>query len=328
MNIQKIKYTLHSGKNNKMLYYLRGFVKTHLPRRYMQWRRKRLLARACRRPDYAYILERVAYYNRLVPGHIHTTAGRWKEKSVETGRQPMTRQKVYYLDTMEYARCFSPGNRWHLLGGDITFVDDVPSIVKSRPIGGDNANSVLMKMDKVRHFIFVNDRTGFRDKLDMGIFRGKVDGKDIRMKFMDMYFGNTRFNAGAIDNIRPEWTCEKISIYDHLKYKYVLALEGNDVASNLKWVMSSNSLAVMPRPTYETWFMEGTLKPGYHYVEVKDDLSDLEEKMNYYTAHPDEAEAIIRHAHEYVNQFRDKRREEIISLMVLDKYFQAVKKIV
>ena len=74
--------------------------------------------------------------------------------------------------------------------------------------------------------------------------------------------------------------------------------------------------------------MEGTLKPGYHYVEVKDDLSDLEEKMNYYTAHPDEAEAIIRHAHEYVNQFRDKRREEIISLMVLDKYFQAVKKIV
>lgn len=324
MNIQKIKYTLHSGKNNKMLYYIRGFVKAHLPLWLMRWRRSRLLSQAAKRDDYGYIKERVDYYNRLTAGHVNTAPGLWMEKSVETGHQPMTRQKVYYYDTMEYAHCFDPTNRWHLLGGDITFVDDVPSIVKSRPIAGDNANSVVMKMDKVRHFIFVNDRTRFRDKIDRAIFRGKVGDKEIRLKFMEMYFGNPRFDIGAIDNIRPEWKCEKISIYDHLRYKYVLALEGNDVASNLKWVMSSNSLAVMPRPTYETWFMEGTLRPNYHYVEVKADLSDLEEKMDYYTAHPDEAEAIIRHAHEYVDQFRDKRREEIISLMVLDKYFEAV----
>lgn len=328
MSIQKIKYTLHSGKNNKMLYYVRGFVKTHLPLWLMRWRRSRLLSQAGKRDDYDYIKKRVDYYNRLAAGHVNTAPELWMRKSVETGHQPMTRQKVYYYDTMEYARCFAPTNRWHLLGGDITFVDDVPSIVKSRPIAGDNANSVVMKMDKVRHFIFVNDRTRFRDKVDRAIFRGKVGDKDIRLKFMEMYFGNPRFDIGAIDNIRPEWKCEKISIYDHLKYKYVLALEGNDVASNLKWVMSSNSLAVMPRPTYETWFMEGTLRPNYHYVEVKADLSDLEEKMDYYTAHPDEAEAIIRHAHEYVDQFRDKRREEIISLMVLDKYFKAVNGIV
>jgi len=44
--------------------------------------------------------------------------------------------------------------------------------------------------------------------------------------------------------------------------------------------------------------------------------------MDYYTAHPDEAEAIIRHAHEYIEQFKDKKREEIISLLVLDKYFK------
>lgn len=324
MNLQKLRYKLHSGKNNKMLYYLRGYIKTHLPWRYMQWRRRRLLAGAPRRADYADIVKRVAYYNRLAPGRCGTTPERWMEKSVETGRQPMTRQKVYYLDSMEYARCFDSHNRWHLLGGDITYVDDVPSIVKSRPIEGDNARSVLMKLDKVRHFIFVDDRLTFREKEDRAIFRGKIDSKPIRLRLMDMYWGNPRFDLGAIDNVRAEWTCGKISIYDHLRYKYILALEGNDVASNLKWVMSSNSLAVMPRPTYETWFMEGTLVPGYHYVEVRADLADLEEKMNYYTAHPDEAEAIIRHAHEYVEQFTDKKREEIISLMVLDKYFGTV----
>lgn len=71
--------------------------------------------------------------------------------------------------------------------------------------------------------------------------------------------------------------------------------------------------------------MEGTLKPDYHYIEVKPDFSDLEEKMDYYTAHSDEAQAIINHAHEYVEQFKDKQREDIISLMVLDKYFSLLK---
>ena len=101
-----------------------------------------------------------------------------------------------------------------------------------------------------------------------------------------------------------------------------MAIEGMDVASNLKWVMSSNSIAVMPRPRFETWFMEGTLLPNYHYIEVKPDYSDLEERINYYIEHEDEALEIIRHAHEYVDQFRDRRREKLIEIMVLEKYFQ------
>lgn len=113
-----------------------------------------------------------------------------------------------------------------------------------------------------------------------------------------------------------------MTIGEHLDYKFIMSLEGNDVASNLKWVMSSNSIAVTPRLTQETWFMEGTLKPNYHYIEVKDDFSDLEERLTYYIEHPDEAEAIIRHAHAYVEQFRDRDREKLISLLVLKKYFE------
>ena len=86
--------------------------------------------------------------------------------------------------------------------------------------------------------------------------------------------------------------------------------------------MSSNSLAVMTRPTCETWFMEGTLRPGYHYVEVREDFSDFEEKLHYYIDHPEEAEEIIRHAPEHVAQFRDTEREELLQLMVLERYFK------
>ena len=49
-------------------------------------------------------------------------------------------------------------------------------------------------------------------------------------------------------------------------------------------------------------------------------LSDLK-KMPVPVPSPEEAQAIIDHAHEFVAQFKDKRREQLISLLVLGKYF-------
>jgi len=121
----------------------------------------------------------------------------------------------------------------------------------------------------------------------------------------------------------PAWHKPKISFYAQLRYKFILALEGNDVATNLKWIMSSNSIAVMPRPRYETWFMEGRLIPDYHYIAIRDDYSDLEERLQYYIDHPDKAREIVAHANEYIRQFADSRRERLISLLTLDKYFSA-----
>lgn len=48
----------------------------------------------------------------------------------------------------------------------------------------------------------------------------------------------------------------------------------------------------MPKPKFETWFMEGALIPNHHYVLIKDDFSDLEEQLDYYTNHYDESDHI------------------------------------
>ena len=113
-----------------------------------------------------------------------------------------------------------------------------------------------------------------------------------------------------------------MTISEQLNYKFILSLEGMDVATNLKWIMSSNSLCFTPKLHFETWFMEGKLKPGFHFVEIKDDFSDLNEKMDYYLKYPQEAQAIINNAHQWVKQFQDLRREWLISLLVAQKYFQ------
>jgi hypothetical protein len=104
--------------------------------------------------------------------------------------------------------------------------------------------------------------------------------------------------------------------------RYILSIEGNDVATNLKWIMASESLCVMPRPRYETWFMEGQLVPGVHYAEVRSDFADLEETIAHYERNEDEARAIIENANRHVAQFGDPRTEGLLSLLVLQKYFE------
>ena len=85
--------------------------------------------------------------------------------------------------------------------------------------------------------------------------------------------------------------------------------------------MSSNSLCFMRKPRFETWYMEGRLIPNFHYVLLHDDYSNLDEMIKHYTQHPNEALEIIKNANEYTQQFQDEDREQLISLLVLKKYF-------
>lgn len=265
---------------------------------------------------------RLDYYNKLkekkqIPQSSPTLANH-KLKNVNYS-------KVYFFDSYEFTRYFSKTLPWLFRPGDITDLQPYPTIVKSRPITENNENSVLLKLNKIRHFIFVKDKTKFEDKIPKILFRGAAHGKPNRQMFIEKWIDNPMCDIKdtAKDSINPpQWQSKPISIKQQLKYKYIMAIEGNDVASNLKWIMSSQSIAVMPRPKYETWFMEGTLIPNHHYIEIKDDFSDLIEKVNYYEQHPEQAKAIIKNANEYVKPFKDKKREKLLSILVLKRYFE------
>lgn len=306
-----------SGKNSKIAYYLRGLTFYLVPRFWLRFRLSSLIREIDKRPDAAEIYQRVDYYNAL------STLCDLPESAPLLGNHRKRGNKsVYFFDSFEFTRYFNPQYRWNYVFGDNRDIPKYPSIVKSRPVSSGNENAVLLNMDKVRHFVFVKDTIPFQNKRDKVIFRGEVAGKQNRIDFLQMFAKHPLFDVGDIGS-RPDLPqAKRLTLYDHLHYKFIMALEGNDVASNLKWVMSSNSVAVMPPPTYETWFMEGRLIPNYHYIEIKPDYSDLIERINYYIEHPNEAEVIIRNAHEFVAQFFDTKREKLISLAVLDKYFR------
>lgn len=322
---RKFYYTFHSGKNPKFIYYLVNFVRQAVPKPLLNAMLDHELLKLDSRPDKKYILSRVDYYCRLTAETPYDREA-FLKASTELRHTKKTGASVYYYDALEFSRWFNQSLRWILQAGDIDYALPLPSIVKSRLIEGDMTNNVIMKLEKVRHFIFVKDRLKFTDKKDMAIFRGKIgqanskEMKRNRYDFACKYFGHPMVDVGEIGGVEPKWQVQKMTIPEHLDYKFIMSLEGNDVASNLKWVMSSNSIAISPKLRCETWFMEGTLKPDYHYIGVEEDYSDLIDKMEYYIAHPEKAQEIIDHAHEYIDQFRDREREKLISLLVLKRY--------
>lgn len=313
---------LFTGKNTKAPYYARNFLRLAMPRSLYRRRLAATLERLDERPDRDAILARVDYYNRL-EGIVPLPDSAPRIGDLRLGR----RLTVYFFDAYEFLRWFDPDLRWSHVFGDVIHVPPSPAIVKSRPVHGDNRHSVLLNLEKVRHFIFLDDRLPFARKIDRAIFRGSIRHKPHRRRFMELYHGHPLCDARSVkddgEEMPASWRGTPLTLHDHLRYKFIVSLEGNDVASNLKWVMSSNSLAVMPRPTYETWFMEGTLRPEHHYVEIRPDYADLEEKLMHYMQHPEEAERISRNAHEHIRQFRDPAREALVSLLVLRKYFRA-----
>jgi hypothetical protein len=85
---------------------------------------------------------------------------------------------------------------------------------------------------------------------------------------------------------------KKLSMKDQLRYKAIIMIEGNDVATGLKWALMSNSVLMIPPPTLTTWAMEELLEPWVHYVPLDASLSDTEEKMQWVLDHDREAQEI------------------------------------
>ena len=298
----------------KVFYYIKSYIYNALPTFYFKRKYKWLKSyeKECNQQE---INSRLNYYFKSteefdIPGNA--VAVKDFKKSGGTN---------YYLDLKEFLHYFKPNARFCYQFGDDTHVNDYPTLFKARPVGDDNTNSILFKLNKVRHFRWFNDPYKYSEKKDFLVWRGAAY-KELRRDFVKKFWNNPLCNIGQTNSPAEDvpWQKDFLSVKEQFKYKIILSLEGNDVATNLKWIMASNSLCFMPKPRFETWYMEGSLQAGVHYIEVNPPYNDLEEKIRYYTEHIEEAEKIIYNAKAYVKQFMDNDKEDLLCLKVLEKY--------
>ncbi|KAF2209442.1 hypothetical protein CERZMDRAFT_25151, partial [Cercospora zeae-maydis SCOH1-5] len=86
-----------------------------------------------------------------------------------------------------------------------------------------------------------------------------------------------------------------IDIADFCKYAFTVHTEGFSYSGRLNHLLNCNSLPFIHQLNWNVHYYHLLRKegPAQNYVDVKDDFSDLEEKVLYYLAHPDEAQMII-----------------------------------
>lgn len=148
---------------------------------------------------------------------------------------------------------------------------------------------IVWKLATHRHYdklyqVYQRD-TAWDKKKDMAIFRGQLtgsrDGYDkglsdeencIRLKRCRLVYkhGNSTYIDAKLTSTRGrlpdvlngvDLMTKKVDLSDMMAYKGIIMIEGNDVASGLKWALLSQSVVLMPPPKHTSWAMEELLQP-------------------------------------------------------------------
>lgn len=299
---------------------------------------RRLQRRLClhgweRRADAAEIRRRVEFYcpgagagmplHSDDPYHHMATTGHYRRKARAGGKRPGS---AYYYDLGRWLKGFPHRLQLAYYSGDNFSNPSCPTIVKTRRLDRGVEMGTIVNMDSRRHFARkVCDPVGWADKEPVLFFRGAITGKPARVAFFEQWAGKPGFDLGdtAADS-DGRWHRERVSPEGQFAYRYILCLEGADVASSLHWVMASGCVPVMPRPTVEGWLMHSQLVPGVHYIEIAPDFSDVGQVMAWHFAHPEEGERIAEASRQWAARFADPRREAIISYLTVQRYLETV----
>ena len=235
---------------------------------------------------------------------------------------------------------------FHLNPWDLSWSLDTPTFTKSRVLE-DPKNSVLLPLENLyipNYFTnILNDDIPYDEKLNTCVWRGANSGDFfgnknrpnrsalvIRHRFNEKYdiglsYANYKYKSKTNEpweHGNPEDYVRDIkTIKDQLKYKFILSLEGNDIGTNLSWIMLSNSVLLMTKPFIESWRVESKMKPYKHYVPLKKDFSDLDEIMNWCLKNDKKCKEIAFNSRLFALQFFDISNEKKICEEIIKKYY-------
>ena len=145
-----------------------------------------------------------------------------------------------------------------------------------------------------------------------------------RVTLCELAQKDNRIEAIAMDWQRNEFKVLKkqpsttfISLPEHCRYKYLIDIQGCGYSGRTKILLfSGRPLFLVDRQWHEYFYKD--IKPYTHYIPVKEDLSDLIEKLDWADNHQEEALKIAKNAQDYAinNLTREKAVEYLANVLV------------
>ena len=188
--MNKFKY-----KNVKSFYYLKNIILLLVPRIFYRLKLKSELNKL-HQYDRQYIASRVNYYNKkknqftispdaLTLKQVRNRQLRNIKDHIRSRKHssPTRKHTTYFLDLYRFFSFFQSDKKLDFMFGDINKKPMIPCVVKSRPIV-DNEDAIIMKLNKIRHFHFINDHRKFIDKKNAAVWRGNGTNSESRLYFL------------------------------------------------------------------------------------------------------------------------------------------------
>jgi len=214
--------------------------------------------------------------------------------------------------------------KYPLFYGEGGATGTIPALRKTRPI--EDKTSVIFNIGTLRHTLPCETvrkvDIPWSEKSHNVVWRGATTGGQLRVNLVENY-GNKYDIGFASVKQKPELAHlkkNKISIQDQLKYKFIISIAGNELASNLRWTLFSNSVPIMPTPKWHSWIMEKNLKPNVHYLELNPDLTNLEEILDWAINNDEECNQIAQNGKKYMEQFLDPKKDLPVQKRLLEEY--------
>jgi siroheme synthase (precorrin-2 oxidase/ferrochelatase) len=92
-----------------------------------------------------------------------------------------------------------------------------------------------------------------------------------------------------------------VPLNDVYKYKYLINVDGNVAAYRLGFLLGTGSVVLIVEGKYKLWFQQW-LKENIHYISIKEDLSDLKEKIEWCINHDEECQKIAENSVKFFNE--------------------------
>lgn len=146
---------------------------------------------------------------------------------------------------------------------------------------------------------------GYTTETNMRLKLATMKSDDLDVGVISVRQGSLKFDPGEglgrLDMSRTLKPVDRLSLEQQAKYKYIIHIDGNVAAYRLLKMMTLGSVILKVTGPYTTW-VDHVLKDREHYVSVKEDLSDLQEVIEWCKTHDDECSEIATRAREFATQ--------------------------
>jgi len=178
--------------------------------------------------------------------------------------------------------------------------------------------------DLVNNMLSIRKNIPWTDKKNIGVWRGKLSNgsktnfieqkvdMSQRELFVDLY------KKGALKNV--DYSEESLTKEKMCEYKYLIDIDGwSNTWDATIWKMMSGSVLLKVGGVWEQWYYD-KLKEWVHYVPVKDDLSDLNEKVQWCIDNDEKCKTISENAYKFVTTELTFEKARDYTIEIFNKY--------